>query len=117
MCKNLGLLLDSKLSFVSHVYNVMKRLGAQCGIISKLRHFFSNNELMMYYNSNVKSIIQYGVLVYGCCCSSMLLRISQIQKKNLKLIHFRKRDHSYNLFEKHKVLSVFELHIYERAAL
>ena len=114
VCKYLGKMLESKLSFVSHVDYVMKMLGTQGGIISKLRHFVPNKELKLYYNSNVKSIIQYEVFVFGCCCSSAILRILQIQKKIVKLIHFRKeRDHSFDLLEKHKVLNVFELHVYE----
>ena len=113
MCKYLGIMLESKLSFVSRVDYVMKRLGTQGGIISKLRHFVPNKELKLYYNSNVKSIIQYEVFIFGCCCSSATLRISQIQKKIVKLIHFRKeRDHSFDLLGNHKVLSVYELHIY-----
>ena len=38
VCKYLGALLDSQLSFKSHVEKVFKRLSTQCGIISKLRH-------------------------------------------------------------------------------
>ena len=40
VCKYLEILVDSKLSFGSHIEEVKKKLCKQCGI-AKLRHFFS----------------------------------------------------------------------------
>ena len=39
VCKYLGVFVDNKLSFVSHVQYVTSRLSKQCGIMAKLRHF------------------------------------------------------------------------------
>ena len=63
--KYLGILVDSKLSFQSHIEYIKKRLSKQCGIICKLRHYVPRKQLIDYYQSNVKPIIQYGILVYG----------------------------------------------------
>ena len=38
VCKYLGILVDFKFSFVSHLSVLKSRLSKQCGIISKLRH-------------------------------------------------------------------------------
>ena len=38
LCKYLGILVDSKLSFQLHIEYIKKRLSKQCGIICKLRH-------------------------------------------------------------------------------
>ena len=81
MCKYLGICVDSKLSFVSHIEYVKKRLGKQCGIISKLRHYVPRHLLMQYYKTNVQPIIQYGILVYGCCSFSSLKPLLILQKK------------------------------------
>ena len=114
ICKYLGLRLDSKLSFVAHIDYVIKRLGKQCGIISKLRHYVPRNLLIRYYKSNINPIVQYGILVYGCSKMSNLEKIHRLQKKILKFIYFRRRlDHSEDIFVKHKILTVYELHIYE----
>ena len=114
VCKYLGIYIDCKLSFVSHVDFVKMRLGKQCGIISKLRHYVPRYQLLEYYRSNVVPILQYGILVYGCCSFSVLNPIFILQKKILKFIYFRKRqDHCENIFEKNKLLTVFEYHVYE----
>ncbi len=114
VCKYLGVLLDRKLSFQNPIEYVTKRLSTQSGIISKLRYYVPRSKLVLYYNSNIKSIIQYGLLVYGCCSFSSLSPIHNLQKKILKFIFFRKRDdHSSDLFEHCKVLTVYELYVYE----
>ena len=113
-CKYLGVMLDCKLAFNSHIGNVLKRLSTQCGVISKLRHYVPRKDLILYYNSNTKSVIQYGLLVYGCCSYSALYRVFSLQNKILKFICFRKkRDQCSDLFEKHQILSVYELYLYE----
>ena len=113
-CKYLGLIIDSKLYYHAHISFVTERLGRQCRVISKLRHFFPRYQLIEYYRNVVCRIIQYGVLVYGCCSFSSLSPIHQLQKKIIKVIYFRKRhDDSEDLFTANKILTVFELHIYE----
>ena len=65
VCKNLGIYVDSKLSFQSHIEYIKKRLSKQCCIIKqcKLRHYVPRKQLIDYYRSNVNPIVQYGVLV------------------------------------------------------
>ena len=55
--KYLGLRLDSKLSFVANIDYVKKRLGKQCGIISKLRHYVPRKLLLRYYKSKINTIV------------------------------------------------------------
>ena len=86
VCKNLGILVDFKFSFVSHLSVLKSRLSKQRGIISKLRHYAPRNQLIDYYKTSVSSIIQYGILVYGCSSYNNLLPIYNLQKKiNLHL--------------------------------
>ena len=125
LCKYLGIYVDSKLSFQSHIEYIKKRLSKQCGIICKLRHYVPRKQLIDYYRSNVNPIVQYGILVYGCCSYSSLLPILILQKKILKFLYFRKlsdscrdifmklSDSCRDIFISNKLLTVFEFHIYE----
>ena len=104
-CKYLGVRLDSKLTFKTHISHVIKKLSKQCGIISKIRHYVPRSKLLNYYNTNVNSKIQYGILVYGCCSYSSLFPIFRLQKKILKIIHFRKkRDGCNDMFINNTIL-------------
>ena len=65
-----------------------KRLGKQCGIISKIRHYVPRKLLIRHYKSNINAIVQYGVLVYSCSNASSLKKIYLLQKKILNLFIF-----------------------------
>ena len=114
LCKYLGIYVDSKLSFQSHIEYIKKRLSKPCAIICKLRQYVPRKQPIDYYRSNLNPIIQYGILVYGCCSYSSVLLIYILQKKILKFIYFRKRsDSSRDIFISNKLLTVFEFHVYE----
>ena len=82
--------------------------------MAKLKLFHPRYKLIEYYKTNVNSFIQHGVLIYGGTSYSMLEPIFMLQKKILKPIYFRKySDSSSDLFMKHKILNVYQLHIYE----
>ena len=42
--------------------------------------------MIEYYISNVVPILQYGILIYGCCSYSQLEQLNVLQKKILKFI-------------------------------
>ena len=100
------------MTFKFHIDFVKKRLGKQCAIICKLRHYVPRQLLIRYYKSNISPIIQYGILLYGCTKYSNLEKIYLLQKI-LKFIFRNRRDLCEDIFQRHKILSVFELHIYE----
>ena len=47
VCKYLGVNIDSKLSFLSHIQSVREKLSKQSGLVSKLRHFVPRAQLMI----------------------------------------------------------------------
>ena len=71
----------NKLSFNTHIDLVRTKLRKQCGIISKMRHYVPRGTILKYYASNIKPILQYGILVYGCTSYTNLLPLLMIQKK------------------------------------
>ena len=112
--KYLGINIDFKLGFSNHIDFVRKKLRKQCGIIAKTRHYVPSSVMFRYYESNIKSIIQYGILVYGCTSYNALPPLFELQKKIIRLISFRNNCESVSdIFVKHKILTVHELYIYE----
>ena len=63
-CKYLGVRLDMKMKFTEHIEDVKKTLATECGIVSNFRHYVPKSVLLQFYSSNIKPIIQYGVLTY-----------------------------------------------------
>ena len=58
VCKYLGINLDRKLSYQSHIDYVKERLSKQCGIVSKLRQYIQQKKPLEYYITNVAPILQ-----------------------------------------------------------
>ena len=64
--KYLGVTIDEDLNFKDHVQRVKKKLLFCNYTVLRSRPFLKRSQLMVYYRTHVKPIIQYGVLVYGC---------------------------------------------------
>ena len=91
-CKYHGVRLDfKKMKFTERIAEVKKKLAMQWGIVSKLRRYVPKSVLLIrlvFYSSNIKPIIQYGVLIYGCVSFTALQSLVLLQKKTLRLIFF-----------------------------
>ena len=112
--KYLGIHIDPKLSFHSHIKHVVKKLSKQLSVIARLRHYVTRGTLLKYYQTYNEPIITYGLLVYGCTSKHHLNPIYIIQKKMLKLIHFKPQFHpSQELFFQNGFLNAFELYAME----
>ena len=69
---------------------------------------------MKYYQTYIKPIITYGLLVYGCTSRHQLNPIYICQKQVLRLFHFKPQFHpSRELFFQNGFLNVFELYTLE----
>ena len=85
-CKYLGVLVDGNLKFCEHVRYIRFKLARHSSMISKMRRYVPQSVLLKYCFSNVKSIVQYGILVYGCTSSLYLNQFNA--KKNTSVIVF-----------------------------
>ena len=84
-----GIHIDTKLSFHSHIKHVLKKLSKQLSVIARLRHYVPRGTLLKYYQTYIEPIITYDLLVYGCTSRHQLNPFYIIQKKALRLIHFK----------------------------
>ena len=84
-CIYLGVYVDAKLSFNSHINFIRSKFRKQCGIASKMRHYVLKTVMIDYYGSNNKLILQDGILVYGSISYTNLSPLFLIQKKLFEL--------------------------------
>ena len=59
-------------------------------MVARIRHNCSKNVLLLFYNSHIRSIIEYGLLIYGCTSFNQLNPILILQKKIIRLMFFKK---------------------------
>lgn len=80
--KDLGILLDRKLTFATHTEYVISRVSKLLGfIIRNGRSFKRPQTKISLYNSLVRSIIEYGSVVWRPHYATHTLRIERIQKR------------------------------------
>ena len=108
-CKYLGVHIDKNLKFREHIDYVVK-LNIFCGLIYRVRHLCAKICLLLFYNSFAKSIIMYGILVYGSSAKTNLVKNEKAQQRILRVIFLMHRTDSLSeILTNEGVLTVFEL--------
>ena len=66
-CVDLGINVDSKLSFVQHISNVVSKAKARCSLI--LKCFLTNdvNMLVKAYTVYVRPLLEYNCAIWSPC--------------------------------------------------
>ena len=97
----LGVYLDNKLSWKSHIEILSTKLSKICGIIYKLRHYVPLSTLKSVYFSLFHSQLQYSLLNWGRATKTHLHKLEILQKKIIRACYFRPRfQHSILLYSK-----------------
>ena len=103
--KYLGVYLDQHLNWKSHIHELSTKLSRAIGMLSKIRHYVSNNTLISIYYAIFFSHMAYGCQIWGQKGNANRNKISILQNKALKRIHFKPNDEPTNqLFYQSKVL-------------
>ena len=77
----LGVLLDSILSWKTHIAELSKKLSRVIGLFYKIRHYAPLETLMLLYHGLFGSLLSYGIIVWGLTYPSLIEKIYIIQKK------------------------------------
>jgi hypothetical protein len=83
---DLGVVLDSKLNFTSHISSLVVKASRMLGYIRRIgKKFRDSYTLKTLYNSFVRSHLDYASVVWNPYYGVDLKRIEAIQKKFLRL--------------------------------
>ena len=88
--KYLGLIIDSKLTWKSHVQYLRNKLSRNLGVLFKSRHYLNKKSLQLLFNSLFSSHISYGILCWGRCGKTTLDPLIRIVNKAIRCINFLK---------------------------
>ena len=70
--KYLGVFIDLRLNFHSHIKSVENKVARSVGILSKLKHFLPSNSLLKLYYAFIHPHLLYGLSIWGCTHKSYL---------------------------------------------
>ena len=84
----LGITIDKKLCFREHSKLVEEKLLQFSGLFYKLRKILNRSQLIKIFNSYVKPVVQYGILVYGTASKATMQKINSKINRILRVIFF-----------------------------
>ena len=111
--KFIGVILDNKLKFDSHIDFISKKISKSFGIIYRLKECLLQNNLKSLYYSFIYPYLLYCNLAWswGGTFSTYLDRLLKNQKIFIRIIsgsYFRA--HTKELFLEHEILKITEIH-------
>ena len=77
--KHLGIMFDSKLSWDVHTNDLIKRANNATYPIHLLKYKISTQNLLLYYKSFIRPIIEYGNIIWGNCGTTVFIKLDRIQ--------------------------------------
>ena len=113
--KFLGMYLDEKLQWISHINYVKAKISKGIGIICKAKKVVKLSTLITLYNSFIYPYLIYCIESWGTATNTHLHCLIKLQKKFLRIIsNVPYNTESCPLFMKHNILNVkkiFQLRI------
>lgn len=98
--KYLGIIIDSNLSWKSHVSHIAKKIKRNIGIFSKLHYYVNLDILVQLYYALMYPFLTYGLISWGNTYSSTAQPLFILQKKAMRVITFSKfHEHSSPIFK------------------
>lgn len=108
--KFLGVIIDDKLLWKPHVYDVCTKLSKLNGVLYKIRYCLTSFSLKQIYLSLVHQYLLYCSGIWGGTYKTHIDKLFITQKKILRTIFFRHRyDHTNPLFQEHKILKIHDI--------
>ena len=111
--KYLGLYIDDKLSWASHINYVRNSLVKFIGIFYHLRNFLPESTAIQIYYSFIYSKIKYAIEIYGTAKASLLKPLQVLQNKLLKLLSCKPLRYPTNILHiENNLLMVNDIHTF-----
>ena len=116
--KYLGVFIDDKLNFKSHIEHLVSKISKCIGILSKLRFLFNSSTLLLLYYSFFHSHLIFGIHLWGSTSQSHLSKLQKLQNKAIRIITNTKRKSPItSQFYKLKILKIQDLYTNETAKI
>ena len=105
--KYLGIKLDSHLNWHYQANDLSTRLSRAIGMISKIRHYVTENTLRMIYFGIFSSLLTYGSQIWGQFQNCNIRKLSTLQNRVIRIISFAPYNESVDkLYKDCKILKL-----------
>ena len=111
--KFLGVMVDSHLTYESHINHIKGKISRGIGILYKAKKYLNESALLTMYYAFIYPYYTYCITVWGNAFSSVLEPLIKLQKRAVRQITGAGRyDHTMPIFQSLNVLNITKLYIY-----
>ena len=114
--RDLGVWLDSKLTFSAHIDFIVGKANRAMGVLirslqtGRTAGRLQTGPILAAYFGNVRSVLEYGCVIWGGAAPTHLKRLDRIQHKFLSWLSFFSRNHRpYNSLSYQDLLHQFNV--------
>ena len=105
--KYLGIIIDHKLNWISHITHVKNKISKGIGIMYKARSYLNKKSLANLYHTYIYPYLIYCIEIWGNAANCHLQPLLLIQKKIVRIITFSDYlAHTEPIFKELKVLPI-----------
>ena len=109
--KFLGVFIDNKLDWKTHIANKSNQIVKVVSILARLKHTISTTVLKTIYTSLILPHLMYGISAWGNVSNDEMKRITILQKKAIRHVcNARYNSHTSPLFKKLALLNINDLY-------
>ena len=107
----LGVQLDNKLTWKSHVTHICSKISKSLAILRLVKSIFPKNVMKTIYMSLIYSYVNYCNLIWGAAAYGIIKPIFLLQKKAIRILtNSTYLAHTEPLFKKLKLLTVYQVY-------
>ncbi|CAK1585636.1 unnamed protein product [Parnassius mnemosyne] len=111
--KYLGLLLDDKLIWDSHIDKIASKLASLTGALRKVSNCIPYKIKSTVYNALAKPHLEYLIEIWGSAAQTHISKLQRAQSKLIKtLFHYNYLTPTKELYRKTKFLNIKQLYTY-----
>ena len=98
--KSLGVTIDNKLDWSSHIDKLTKKVASGIGAIKRITHLVFRATLHLIYQALIKLHFDYCNIVWGNCGITLLNKIQKLQNRAARVLTYSNYDaNAGHLFE------------------
>ena len=84
--KSLGVTIDNKLDWSSHIDKLTKKVTSGIGVIKRIRHFVPQATLHLIYQALMKPHFDYCNIVWGYCGITLVNKIQKLLNRAARVL-------------------------------
>ena len=88
--KLLGVTLDSRLNYSSHISDICKKAGSKVGVLNRLKKLVPTHALLQLYKAGVLPNLTYCHMVWHFCRASDTKKLERVQERALRAVFSNK---------------------------